>query len=280
MTQALRTHLESAHAHGKTMVCLRGDEFLSSALLNGKPVPWTQATEYVAAYGQLMALLKPDVAVFDVMAFFKAWLEENTHARAEMRGKNRVRFALKKLLAMEDPRELIREIIDGLLATLSQPVFLLLPPNAEFVNWANMHANNTAERQISDFDVDTVSVYLADFLRIFSGLDVAGAIIQLPEGESVGATTAELYSPIINVARHYRWSAGAVAPRPSEVELDQIPLDFFFSDTDANAGLLGADAWHQDYLPASSSMVFASVPALLPPALAAECVARWQTQPV
>lgn len=278
MSPLLKSQLERARADGRNMVCLLGDDFMSSALLRGKPIPWTDATEYVAVYGQLMALLKPDVAMFDVMAFFKAWLGENNSALAEMRGKKRVRFALKKLLGMEEPRELMREIVDGLLATLSQPLFLLLPPNAEFLNWANMQANHTEERQISDFDVDTVSVYFADYLRTFSGLDIAGAIIQLPEGDSVDVTTAELYSPIINVAKHYRWSAGAVASQPSGVELDQVPLDFFFSDTAANASLLGAEAWSEDFSPASSSMLFANVPAVLAPALAADCVARWQTQ--
>jgi len=269
--------LDEAREQGRTLICLQGDSFMESAILRNRPLPWTRPTEYVASYTQLMALLKPDIAVFDVELFLIGWLEQNHGVLAEMRGKKRLRFALKKLLGMEEPREVVRELVSALCASISQPLFLLLPPNARIVNWANMRANGGAQRSVGDLDIDSVSVYIADFLRAFSGLDIAGTLLQLQPGSDLDDGLQELYSPIINVAKHYRWSVGALAPSPGRVDPDLSILDFWIGEAPPATGIaVRSTDWDAPPRDHSSTLLYVPVPGELAPDRVIESFARWR----
>ena len=231
---------------GKPLVWLDAEAFGSKVVLNGKPLPWHNPTQFVAAYGQLQGLLKAQVAPVHLGRFLHSWLEANASALREMSGKKRVRFAIKRLLGMDAQRRLIREIVSALCDSRSEPVVLVLPPNAELINWANDKANASGAVALSDIDIDTVSVYLADFMRTFSGLDVAGVLVELPEATHINADLLDLYSPIINVCQHYRWAmgmsvAGGLRQDPEE------RLQFVVSDqaTDGVTGLVQSDAFWQ-----------------------------------
>ena len=277
MQPELSERIELARTNGKKVVCLLGDAFIESTILRGKPVPWTRPSEYVAHHSQMLSLLKPDITVFDVQMFYRYWLEENFGVLAEMRGKQRIRFALKKLLSMDEPRALLRELIGALLSSVSQPLLLLLPENNNFVNWANMRANGGEPREVTDLDTDTVSVYFADFLRTFSGFDLAGVMLQLPQRSDVGENVSELYSPVLNVCKLYQWSVGALALAPNFFNDEQLPLDFWLSDDPRAPGcVLKATVLEYDAAAPSSTLVFSAVPPDIDPASAIDQIGRWR----
>ncbi|MEM1141461.1 MAG: hypothetical protein AAF671_05635 [Pseudomonadota bacterium] len=279
MATEIREQIEHARINGNRLIGLIGDPFIESTILRGKPVPWTRPTEYVAHHSQMLSLLKPDLAVFDVQTFYRHWLEENFGVLSEMRGKRRIRFALKKLLSMDEPRALLRDLASALLNSVSQPLVLLLPENNEFVNWANMRANGGELREVTDLDTDTVSVYFADFLRTFSGLDLAGVILQLPQGSEIGSNLKELYSPVLNVCRLYQWSAGALAMTPSLLGDADLPLDFWISDHPRAPGyVLDESAWSSEQVKSSATLLFSCVPSGIDPGEAIDQISRWRSE--
>jgi hypothetical protein len=205
-------------------------------------------------------LLKPDVASFPVGEFLSAWLTENSSALDEMSGKKRIRFAIKRLLGMQAPRHTLTEMVNALCQSVSQPLVLVLPPNGELINWANQQANQGEPAKISELDVDSVSVYLADFLRIFAGLNVAGVVVQLPDETSVNPELLALYSPIINVAKHYDWAFGIQVNAPVELNDSDSVLDMVLSDhANANSGMLDEEFWDGSRVKTDSGFYFGKV---------------------
>jgi len=268
MVNELLDGIAAIEQTGRPLVWLDAQDYGSQVVLNGKPFPWTNPTEFVAAYGQLQSLLKADVAPLDLGCFLKAWLDANPSALMEMSGKKRVRFALKRLLGMDSQRQLIREIAGALCDSLSQPVVLVLPPNGDLINWANNRANNVDPVELTEIDIDSVSVYLADYLRAFSGLEIAGVLVQLPQGVNVSLELLDLYSPIINVARHYHWALG-VEVQDAVLSDPEGALQFTISTSDQSGvtGLVQGDAfWEGETVPCEPpNFVYARVPVDIEP---------------
>jgi len=89
-----------------------------------------------------------------------------------------------------------------------------------------------------------VSVYLADFLRAFSGLNVAGVVVQLAEGTALNPDLLDLYSPIINVSKHYHWAFGVQVSNPEEINDSDDVVDLVISNhAAANGQILDAGFW-------------------------------------
>jgi hypothetical protein len=276
MANALLDAIQSGVTADRPLVWLEAEAYGSAVVRNGKPFPWTNPTEFVSSYGQLQSLLKADVAPVHLGRFLHAWLEANPAALTEMSGKNRVRFALKRLLGIDGQRQVIREIVSALCESLSQPVILVLPPNGELINWANNKANGAEPVELSEIDIDSVSVYLSDFLRAFSGLDVAGVLVQLPVGTEVSPALLELYSPIINVARHYHWAMGMqVAGADISDPDDQLQYVIADSLQARTTGLFQAPSFWESGISKwkTGNFVYAEVPADLQPELVLERLA-------
>ena len=244
MANELLDAIEAGITNQKPLVWLEAEAYGAEVVRNGKPFPWTNPTEFVSSYGQLQSLLKPGVAPLNLGNFLKAWLDANPVALSEMSGKKRVRVAIKRLLGMDEPRSIIREIVSALCESVSQPVVLVLPTNGELINWANQKANNAQAQELTEIDIDSVSVYLADFLRAFSGLNVAGVVVQLPEGTALNPELLDLYSPIINVAKHYHWAFGVQVSNPEEINDSDNVVDLVISNhAAANGQVLDAGFW-------------------------------------
>jgi hypothetical protein len=244
MANALLDAIQQGIDSNKPLVWLEAEAYGAEVVRNGKPFPWNNPTEFVSSYCQLQSLLKPGVAPVNLGNFLQAWLDANPAALSEMSGKKRVRFAIKKLLGLEAPRAVIREIVSALCESVSQPVVLVLPTNGELINWANQKANGTEPQELTEIDIDSVSVYLADFLRAFSGLDVTGVLVQLPEGTDINPELLDLYSPIINVARHYHWAMGMQVSGTSVSDPDEV-LQYVIADTlqSCPTGVVHSDAF-------------------------------------
>jgi hypothetical protein len=276
----MANQLLDAIQHGvtvnKPLVWLEAETYGAEVVRNSKPFPWTNPTEFVSSYGQLQSLLKADVAPVHLGRFLGAWLAANPAALTQMSGKKRVRFAIKRLLGMDTQRQVIREIVGALCDSLSQPVVLVLPPNGDMINWANNSANGAEPVELTEIDIDSVSVYLADFLRAFSGLEVAGVLVQLPQGTTINPELLDLYSPVINVARHYHWAMGMQVAGADVSDPDDL-LQYVIADTvqSCTTGIvqapsfweLGVAEWN------TPNFVYAEVPADLQPELVLERLA-------
>ncbi len=272
MSNALLDAIQQGIEQGKPLIWLDADAFASWVVLKGKPIPWNHPTELVSQYRTLTSLLKPGVAPVQLGRFLADWLALNSGVLAEMRGKKRLRFALKKLLGMEGPRTVIRDIVSALGKSVPQPIALVLPPNGELINWANQAANGGEPVAVTDIDIDSVSVYLADFLRTFSGLEVAGVVVQLPPGTSVYSELLELYSPIINVAKHYHWAFGVQVTGAKVLDGHHEAIDFAISDhPSGNGGILDEAFWNAGEIGLNGkAFYFSRVPEALSPELVLE----------
>jgi hypothetical protein len=279
MANFLLDAIAQGASDGKPLIWLDAEDYGSVVLRNGKPFPWTNPTEFISSYSQLQSLLRPDVIPVNLGSFLSAWLDANPAALNEMSGKQRTRFALRKLLAMEAPRIVIREIVSALCESVPQPVVLVLPENSALIKWANRAANNAPEAKITDIDIDTVSVYLADFLRTFSGLNVAGVLVQFREGAAVNDELLDLYSPIINVAKHYHWALAVQVEAPALLSDTHEQIDLVISDhCDSHATVLGDDFWQQETISGSvtrgtTGLYFSHVPPYMQPEAVLEQIA-------
>lgn len=277
MANALLDAIDTGCQLDKPLVWLDAEDYGSRVVLNDKPMPWSNPTEFVSAYGQIQSLLKAQVAPVHLGRFLRSWLEANPAALSEMSGKKRIRVALKRLLGMEEQRGAIREIVSALCDSCAEPVVLVLPPNGELINWANNRANGAEPVEIGEIDIDSVSVYLADFMRAFSGLDIAAVLVELPQGTAINPDLLDLYSPIVNVARHYHWVLG-MATLEGVVEDPEQLLQFVVSDAAASGvtGLVQSGAlWREGVINwQPPHFVYASVPQDMEPELVLERLAE------
>ena len=237
MANQLMDAIKRGNELGRPLVWLDAEEYGSRVVLNGKSFAWNNPTEFVSDYGQLQSLLQADVAAVHLGRFLRSWLTANPAALAQMSGKKRIRFAIKRLLGMEAQRRVIRDIVSALCESRQEPLVLVLPPNGELINWANNMANGVEEGELTDIDIDSVSVYLADFMRTFSGLDIAGVLVELPAATAVSPDLLALYSPVVNVARHYNWALGMFVSEATVEDPEEL-LQFVIAQQ-AAAGVTG-----------------------------------------
>jgi hypothetical protein len=207
--------------------------------------PWTTPASYMAFYGQAHGLVKADVVVLDVWDLFQHWMEEDEKALPAMAEKRRVPFALKTMLDAFAPRELLAEVITAVSNNYGgkTPIVLVVPsPRSLLVRAHKAATGNDAEPE--EMTVDTAAMYLADFLRYFSETDLSGVLL-VEDENLMPAGTDELswYQPVVNVAKHYRWSIGIQLPFADDGF--DVPSDMGFAitpaESSASANSLGVD---------------------------------------
>lgn len=260
----------------KPLLWLDSEAYAAKVMRGQSSFTWTNSTELVTNYSQMQSLLKPGVAPINLMNFFAQWLSENTIALNEMAGKKRIRVAIKRFLGLEQPRKQIREIVSALCATLNEPVVLVLPENGELIKWAHKAANGVEVEELTEIDIDSVSVYLADFLRCFSGLDIAGVLVQVPEQTDITPELLELYSPIINVSKHYHWALGMQVSGQCTINDREEILDFVINNQDLGcAKALNGDFWDKgEFKPIESGFYFSHIDTNLQPEMVLDRLAQ------
>lgn len=185
----------------------------AGALLANGSVPWLDVAAYVALQRKAQGLLKSDVLQLPVGAVGAAWVAARPALRETMAAKKRAVFPLKTLLADEDLRAHLVELARGLRACFPDlPLALACPSPREWVAQAYRMAHGE-DTEVGDDEADSAAVYLADFLRCFGEAGVDVLLLQESTGsEPADATGLDLYQPALNVAAHYRWETGLLAP--------------------------------------------------------------------
>ncbi|MGE5471622.1 MAG: hypothetical protein ACM3X0_12555 [Bacteroidota bacterium] len=205
---------------------LKSSAYSRRLLLGQSGDPWESAGKYLSYFSQAQGLLKPDVAVIEVGELFDAWLARNPGVKPELAGKRKLSFPLRKLLEQAPPRALLAEIVEAVLAHLrgQVPLVLAMPSPRHWLQ----HASRLAGREEIEIDSDSIedaAMYIADLARAVSVYEVGGLLLE--ESATDPAIDVELYRPIINVARHYRWplairlgpAGGVVNPALAEIEV-------------------------------------------------------------
>jgi hypothetical protein len=219
MVSSLDQQFALIQASGRHGLWLDHTAFTKRVLLPDGGIPYDTPASFMSYYIQANGLVKPDVAILDVQDIYRDWLRLNPVARTEMAGKKRLVFALKKMLEAPAPKTLLAEIILAVLSHLNGrlPVVLVLPSPRHWLAWANVEANGV-EPELTEDSIGDASVYLADFIRYFSELELTGLLLTEQAGhQPASEAEVELYRPLLNVAAHYRWSVGLQLPEPSSL---------------------------------------------------------------
>ena len=246
--------------------------YTKKLLLGADENPWSTPAAYMSYYGQAHGLVKAEVVVLDVWDLFQHWMQEDPEAIPSMAGKRRVTVALRTMLEAYGPRELLAEMITALGNNYgaSTPMVLVMPSPRSLLVKAHQAANGEVAEP-DEMNVDTASMYVADFLRYFSETDLSGVLLMedpdlLPEnGEELS-----WYQPIYNVAKHYRWNVGLYLPS-ADKDYD-LPDDLNFAIAPAGSPTadkaLGVEItdvlWASDSdktLPATNGFYYLSIPA-------------------
>jgi hypothetical protein len=186
-------------------VWLKSSGYARRLLLGEAGDPWLSAAGYLAFFSQAHGLLRPDVAVLDVDDLLRSWAGRHPALLAEMSGKRRTSYPLRKLLEAEGPRKLLAEVLEAVAGCVRGQALAVLSISTPRT-WLTQ-ANRMVDRQtpeIEDDDIEDAAMYMADFFRAVSASPVGG--ILLDDGdEAARASDVERSRPILNVAHHYRW---------------------------------------------------------------------------
>lgn len=178
------------------------------ALLNkGETAPWGDVAAFVSFHRQLQSLVRSDVLLVEVGRFYEFWVQRDPALLAAMGQKRRVGYPLRTLLANPDARSAIHEIVNAICDSYTdKPVVLALPSPKSWLGSAYKNASKTAEVRVSWDDAESASMYVADFLRVFSDCNIAGILLREDEGDGPASEEELLrYQPLLNVAQHYGW---------------------------------------------------------------------------
>ena len=290
MSQSLADVLPGYWGGNGLKVWLKSSAYTRRLLLGEGGDPWLSGAQFLAYFSQAQGLLRPDVAVVEVGELFDSWLARHPEVRAEMGSKKRLSFPLRKLLEQEEPRLLLAEIVEAVLANLrgQTPLVLAMPSPKHWL----YHANELAGRTDIELDPDGIedaAMYMADLIRSVSAHPVGGVLLEEhPDDASMGETDIERYRPLINVTRHYRWSIAlrpqgdAVQASPALADFDAVISPTVRVPVPASTGRdVGSVLWSGEALPAleTGQFYFAEIPATQQPESVLENLARLRASP-
>ena len=266
----MTTNAEVLHGNRATAThnrWLDGTKFAKKTLLKSGEIPCMNSTGTASLFGQLEGVLSADALTLPLMEVLTTWLQANPQALMDMSGKKRVRYAVKKLLTHPVFRHDLKELLSSIGGVVRGEIFVVLPGNSEVTRWAHTQANPDAEFfDMTELDVDSVSVYLADLVREFKECGVTAVIASVGNEDMAAGARPELYQPIANVAEHYQWSFGCLL----NTEADDAPFkdgaDIVVSlGSAANVAVLGNAFWQDGVLPEPAAVIYSQVPVELAP---------------
>jgi hypothetical protein len=208
MTQTLADLLpDAAGGTVNLRLWLKSSAYTQRLLLGEAGDPWESASKFLAYFSQAQGLLKPDVAIIEVGELFDSWLRRNPELKPELVAKRKLAYPLRKLLEQAPARALLSEVIEAVDAHLRGrvPLVLAMPSPRYWMRLANRAAGRE-DAELDDNNIEDSAMYIADLLRSVSSLPVGGVLLEEERsGSSVSPVDVDLYRPLINVAKHYRW---------------------------------------------------------------------------
>jgi hypothetical protein len=190
---------------------------------------WQNPDTFISVYSQGQGLLRSDVLNIPAGEVYLNLLERESGLVEEWAGK-RPTFALKKLLALDEPRQFLTEVLTGLqnLYRGVQPIVLTLPSPQKWLQWLHTEVRPGQEISFNSDDAEAAAMYLAEYVRAFSTSGLAAVVLEESVDPVIHLEEAiSLYQPIVNLANHYQWSVG-ISLSGTTVELpENDAVDFY-----------------------------------------------------
>lgn len=203
------TSLVAAPPSGRTAaLIIDHQDYAREIILRGSPLPWNDVTQYNNFFGQAQALLRPDTALVDLGAVYTHLLAHDDQLLTAMSDRTRVGFALRTLLLDEPTAAAALALVSVVARTASAPLVLQVPSPMRWLAQTHELCVGGAHGDISPAHAENMSVYFADWLRRFSSLPVTLLMLDSRRADFLGLALDDLtaYTPILNLAEHYRWS--------------------------------------------------------------------------
>lgn len=209
MTTSLTSVIDQPPTGRARAVLIDSHDYAQAVLLQGKPVPWGEPMAYSNFFGQAQALLRSDIALLSLDRLYAHHLEANHELQTAMGAKSRTGYALRTLLADPDLLAAVTEFATTFAKTQRAPIVLQIPSPMQWLVRTH-HFSGAAD--VSGLDADNgenASMYVADWLRTFAALNLAGVLLDdrtLPGAPDTTPVSLDTYSPVANVTEHYKWT--------------------------------------------------------------------------
>lgn len=171
---------------------------------------------YISVISQGQGLLKSDVIFIHMNDFYRSFIQSHSTVAESWVGKKPT-FAIKKTLALEEPKQIVTEVLKGLQSLFygSKPIVITIDSPKAWIQWLHQMVLPNEQLHFNADELEGVSVYLAEFLRNFSTFGVSAIVIN--EGKESYLDHMQLLSccqPILNIAKHYQWLVGYHIEQP------------------------------------------------------------------
>lgn len=182
-------------------------DYAQQIILQGREVPWESPMAYSNFFGQAQALLTADAALLDLGRFYAEVLAKDPVLTEAMGARSRTGYALRTLLGDEGVAERAVEIATTFTRTQSAPVLLKIPSPMQWLARAHQHAGRDGVADLDADDAEKAAMYVADWIRSFAGVELAGVLLDDRQalGVQVRQVEASSYAPVSNVTDYYRW---------------------------------------------------------------------------
>lgn len=224
----------------KHAVILDHLDYSQAVILQNRPIPWEDPMAYANFMGQAQGLLKPDAALLHLDRFYAHRIATSQSLQTDMSARSRTGFALRTMLADVQTLEILMNIAKTFSQTQREAMVLHIPSPMAWLAATHAFSGKDDADDLDADDAENASMYVADWLRNFSALPIAGILLddRTPEGAAqLPAVELDVYTPIINVTENYRWTLGirskdSVLFREQEAQ-GQVLGDSFWSTIDA-----------------------------------------------
>lgn len=186
-------------------------DYSQAVILQNRQIPWDDPMAYANFVGQGQSLLKPDIAILHLDRFYAREVESKERLRFDMSAKKRTGYALRTLLADGEVLDRAWALANTLTQTQSEPVVLQVPSPWRWLLTTHGLSGKADLEGLDADDAENASMFVADWIRNFSELPLAGVLLddRTAEGEDHPVIVElDVYSPIINVTENYGWTLG------------------------------------------------------------------------
>jgi len=209
LTTSLTNVIDQPPSGRTRAVLLDSHDYAQTVLLQGKPVPWQEPMAYSNFFGQAQALLKSDVVLLSLDRLYAHQLQTNVDLQTAMSAKSRTGYALRTLLADTALLSSVKEFATTFSKTQRAPIVLQIPSPMQWLARTHHFSGTTDVSGLDADNAENASMYVADWLRNFAALPLAGVLLDdrtLPGAPETTPVPLETYSPIANVTEHYQWT--------------------------------------------------------------------------
>ncbi|PCI52605.1 MAG: hypothetical protein COB36_14765 [Alphaproteobacteria bacterium] len=154
---------------------------------------YADATQLSHFMREAQSLLSSDVLEFDLARFLRSYVTADM-----LNQEDDLIDQVEKLLADEEMRQGLKECLIALRASISPDALLVIRiPASEF--WRDLLQSSQGWED--EDDLEMLVMFISDLLRAYNNLPIKGVLLE--------DFQADIYEPLINMAKGYEWAVGA-----------------------------------------------------------------------